>query len=314
MRHSLTDARLRTIPLPLEGQLEVWDTRIPGFGIRVSHGGAKAFILLYRFEGRARRLTLGRYPTINVVDARKLAHQALRSVALGSDPGAEKIRARRIPALEQFDGFVAHYIESYARPKNRTAHETERLLRREFVSNWRKRPITSIARQDVLLVLDRLMAGRSPPNGKPCSCGRAQTIQLGRRARCGGSVALCRHQHACESRHPRPGSFRRRTCCDLEEFDALACALRAIRSTARAHGATKERGRRNALGRDRCTRGLVVNRRTSKQVRPCARRSAIVMGAGHRHRDCEDKIETSFSGRNSDRTFQDFSRWKYPAG
>src|SRR5712691_4826487 len=153
MRHPLTDVRIRNLPLPKSGQFEVWDTRIPGFGMRVSHGGAMAFVLVYRFNGRSRRMTLGRYSTLTLSDARKLAHEALRAVALGSDPGAEKLRARRIPAVEKFDAFVTHFMESYARPKNRTAAETERLLRREFITEWGSRPIVGIAKHDVLAVL-----------------------------------------------------------------------------------------------------------------------------------------------------------------
>ena len=98
-KQALTDFAIRNIPSPNAGQCEIWDTRIPGFGVRVSHGGSKAFVLLYRFNGRPRRMTLGRYPTLSLADARVMAHEASRAAALGSDPGMEKIKARQIPAV-----------------------------------------------------------------------------------------------------------------------------------------------------------------------------------------------------------------------
>jgi integrase len=158
MRHGLTDLKIRNTPKPERGQYEIWDTRLPGFGVRVSHGGAKSYVLVYRFHGRNRRMTLGRCGILSLADARKLAHSNLRAVALGEDPGANKIRARRVPDIEKFDAFVTHYIETYARPNNRTASETERILRREFVRHWGARPIGGITKQDVLRVLDGIMS------------------------------------------------------------------------------------------------------------------------------------------------------------
>jgi integrase len=158
MRHGLSDLKIRNLPKPERGQFEIWDTRLPGFGVRVSHGGAKAFVLVYRFQGRSRRMTLGRYGILSLTDARRLAHETLRAVALGEDPAAARLKARRVPEIEKFDAFVAHYVQTYARPNNRTASETDRILRREFVRHWGARPIATITKQDVLGVLDGIMA------------------------------------------------------------------------------------------------------------------------------------------------------------
>ncbi len=153
----LTDAAVRSEVPPKSGQAEIWDSRIRGFGVRISSGGTKSFILLYRYNGRPRRMTLGRYPTLSLADARKLANDALYKLSHGTDPGAEKVRERRMPAIENFDAFVDHFIETYARRKNRSADETARLLRREFVAVWRSRPLREISKQDVAAVLDRIM-------------------------------------------------------------------------------------------------------------------------------------------------------------
>ena len=64
----LTDVALRKLCPPISGSLEVWDGKIPGFGVRVSPKGTKSFVLLYRHQGRPKRLTMGRpdYPDISV--------------------------------------------------------------------------------------------------------------------------------------------------------------------------------------------------------------------------------------------------------
>ncbi len=75
---ALTDMALRRISPPSSGSIEVWDGKIPGFGIRVSPKGTKSFILLFRVDGRARRLTIGRYPALSLAEARNLAKQCQR--------------------------------------------------------------------------------------------------------------------------------------------------------------------------------------------------------------------------------------------
>jgi len=53
--------------------------------VRVTPKGTKSFVLLYRSGGRQRRLTIGRYPTLSLSDARRKAQEALRDAALGGE-------------------------------------------------------------------------------------------------------------------------------------------------------------------------------------------------------------------------------------
>ena len=82
----------------------IYDTDIRGFGIRISPANAKGvtvktFFVEYRVKGlgrtgTAQRLTLGTFPSISVEAAREAAKLALAGVAQGSDPAAERKRAR----------------------------------------------------------------------------------------------------------------------------------------------------------------------------------------------------------------------------
>ncbi|HEX4569098.1 MAG TPA: Arm DNA-binding domain-containing protein, partial [Dongiaceae bacterium] len=85
-------ARLRR---PDVGQIDYFDDSLPGFGLRVSAGGRRAWVLLYRHGALKRRLTLGRYPDLPLAAARDKAKDHLREVAHGRDPAAEKAAGRK---------------------------------------------------------------------------------------------------------------------------------------------------------------------------------------------------------------------------
>ncbi len=158
----LTDVALRKLPPPASGSREVWDGRLPGFGVRVSAGGTKSFILLYRANGRPRRLTLGRYPVLSLAEARKAAQEALTSIAKGDDPAAEKKKAGKTHNPLAFETFAVEFIEKYAKPKNKDWRETHRLLKREFSCNWAGRDIRDITKSDITVVIDKIVARGSP--------------------------------------------------------------------------------------------------------------------------------------------------------
>jgi len=89
---ALTDVTLKTLPLPLKGQKSYWDAAVPGFGVRVSQGGAKTFVVL---DPRARvrvAESIGRYPRISLQDARQDARRRLAEATLGKG-SARPVRA-----------------------------------------------------------------------------------------------------------------------------------------------------------------------------------------------------------------------------
>ena len=74
MRQRLTDKRIRGLKAPAEGQLDIWDEILPGFGIRVGYGGRKAFIVGTRIKGKFRRITLKpSFPNLELAEARSRA-------------------------------------------------------------------------------------------------------------------------------------------------------------------------------------------------------------------------------------------------
>ena len=67
----LTDAVIKRLPLPTKGNRVHYD-EIGGFGVRVTAGGARSFVLNYVTRtGRERRLTLGGFPNWTVAMPRE---------------------------------------------------------------------------------------------------------------------------------------------------------------------------------------------------------------------------------------------------
>ncbi len=153
---------LRKLTSDGEDRIEVWDERIPGFGMRVSKAGTKTFMLMYRHRGRSRRLTLGRYPVLSLADARDKATAALRQVNGGTDPMLEA--EKRDDASYQFDVVVDDYVTRHCKVHNKpsTARESERELKKHFVSQWGKRDIRDIQPTHINAVIDKLMDDGTP--------------------------------------------------------------------------------------------------------------------------------------------------------
>ena len=51
-RKSLTAISVEKMKPPASGQVEVFDAGFPGFALRVSHGGSKAWAMFYRHDGQ----------------------------------------------------------------------------------------------------------------------------------------------------------------------------------------------------------------------------------------------------------------------
>ena len=132
-KQGLTDLVVKNAKAPERGQVDIWDDRIPGFGVRVTSQGTKTFVVMFRHDGRKKRMTLGRYPVVSLSDARKLAHDALNKVVHGTDPDEE----RRVRKRDAFATVVDEFVKYYCARHNRasTTHETERILRSRFIAS-----------------------------------------------------------------------------------------------------------------------------------------------------------------------------------
>ena len=122
---SLTDLQIKRLKTPEKGQKTYYDPGLPGFGVRVSQGGAKTFVVVYGKDRRRR--SLGRYPGLSLSEARNLAKRAQADIALDElKPSPDLPVVSFEAAREKF------LIDTEARTKPRTSDEYRRLLHRHF--------------------------------------------------------------------------------------------------------------------------------------------------------------------------------------
>jgi len=133
-------------------RIEIFDTCLPGFGVRIGVNGYKSFFCVTRHLGRMRRFTLGPYSRLSLADAREAARKKM-------------IEAQKnlplAPESQKLKDVIRQFIELYARPKNRGWRDSERLLLRNFKSLLEMQ-IRDIKRTHVVAVLDGIMARGTP--------------------------------------------------------------------------------------------------------------------------------------------------------
>ena len=176
VRKLLTDRYLRALPPAPPGQrVEVYDARLPGFGIRVSDtndvdpsrrgkAGRVTFILYCRFTpgAAATRRTIGVYgpDAMSLEEARRIAGEWRSLVARGVDPAVIEAERRAVEARERAlrirhsftvvaEAFIADKLA-----KERNGKVAERDLRNFFMAAWGERPVSEISTLDVLEIIN----------------------------------------------------------------------------------------------------------------------------------------------------------------
>jgi integrase len=152
---------------PKAERYEKWDDGRSGFGVRVSPEGRKSFVFMYRFGGKARRMTIGRYPALSLASARVLFAKAKELLDAGKDPGALALADKRQEReAETVKELVDEYLDRSAKSK-RSYAEIKRVLHREVLPAWGSRKAKSIARRDV-----RVLANGIADRGAPVMANR----------------------------------------------------------------------------------------------------------------------------------------------
>jgi integrase len=148
MAKTLTSKSVESAKPDPEQRSEIPDAAMPGLYLVVQPTGVKGWAFRYRFAGKPRKMTLGRYPALSLAEAREEARKAARSVAIGTDPGAAKIsdretgRNRVATLIEQFDQRHMRHLKSGAQAK--------RFLERFVIPAWGDRDVQTITKRDVL--------------------------------------------------------------------------------------------------------------------------------------------------------------------
>ena len=150
-----------------EARQEIPDALLPGLYLVIQPSGAKGWALRYRAAGKPAKLTLGKYPTLGLAEARQEAAAAARLVAAGGDPGAARKAAKAEEEAAARDT-VAAQVEAYYKrhlADLKSGDAAHAFLRRGPVAAWGDRPITAVTKRDVVEMIDAFVDKGSPLSG-----------------------------------------------------------------------------------------------------------------------------------------------------
>lgn len=137
---------------PASGRADYWDDEMPGFGLRVSEKGRKTWQVMYRVEGRKRRLSLGTYPGLSLELARDAAFEALQEVARGRDPA--RTRAAVTGSGFSFEALARAYLERHAKRHKKSWKLDQQMIEADLVPAWGRRGADSVSRADVIALIE----------------------------------------------------------------------------------------------------------------------------------------------------------------
>jgi integrase len=136
----------------------------------VTDQGRRSFVVVRRALGAASPTwtVLGQYPSLNLADARKAAREVLAELAQGKDMRTVKEEKRRAAAQavkETFSVVAEQFLKRHASGL-RSARMIESVVRQVLIPVWGDRPVTGIARRDVVELVENIIDRGGPSPGR----------------------------------------------------------------------------------------------------------------------------------------------------
>ena len=153
-KQKFSDGFIKRLKPQAERAYAVWDTRQPGLAVVVQPSGHRAFKFVYSFRSRPRWYHIGN-AVIPVADARRLAAGVMLKAIEGRDPAAEKKAERQ---GSTFAELAEAYVERYAKKKNKSWPQADKLVRKHLLPRWGKLQVANITRTDVKTMMTRIAA------------------------------------------------------------------------------------------------------------------------------------------------------------
>src|SRR6516162_4232502 len=142
-------------------QTDYFDENVSGLALRVSAKGVKAWTLHFTSPtGKRARITLGRYPSTSLANARALALDAKAAVADGRDP-------RGAGDEMTVNDLAARYVEIHASGL-RSADEIKRRIYRNIVPVIGNVKLSELHRRDATRVVDAVTKRNAPGEAMKC--------------------------------------------------------------------------------------------------------------------------------------------------
>lgn len=216
----------------------LWDAgdgALKGFGVRVKPSGAAAYFVQYRNkEARTRRLVVGKVGTLTPDEARTLAGDALKAVAKGGDPSAERHAVRG--AISVGDLCDLYLADAKGRVKASTLAMDKSRIETHVKPLIGRLTVRSLTSADVERMKASIVAGKTAKPRKEKGRGGVSTGGAGVAARTVGMVGTileyARQSLKLIKENPargvkRPADGKQRRFLKLEEITLLGKAMSA---------------------------------------------------------------------------------------
>jgi len=144
------------------GRIEIGDLKVQGLIFRITRTGLKTWSFIYRprtrkngkwVAGPQQRITLGRYPSISLKEAREVAMDYYEQVIAGEDPRQELREQER----QTFELVMTQFYEKSLVSRSKHPHLWMQRMRKHIPEEWLSRPIQDITRGDVHDLLDKVL-------------------------------------------------------------------------------------------------------------------------------------------------------------
>jgi integrase len=133
-----------------------------GFGVRVTAGGARAFVLNYRLRGREYRYTIGAWPDWSALKAVRTARDLRQRVDRGENPLEDRTPSPATATVASvLDDFVVQHVRNKNQPL-RSADEYESAFNRLVKPRIGKLGIYEVRRSHVIKMLDEIEEASGP--------------------------------------------------------------------------------------------------------------------------------------------------------
>jgi integrase len=149
MSKTLTQIGIDKIKAPSK-RSEIPDAGVKGLYLVVQPSGVKSFAYRYRYRGKTKKMTLGRFPKMSLSEARNAARDALHHVERGNNPQDYK------PAPEHFEAAFQEFLDRHI-SQNKSRYEVKRQFKHDLLPAFGKMPISEISKRDVIDLLDQVV-------------------------------------------------------------------------------------------------------------------------------------------------------------
>lgn len=147
----LTDAKIRSLPLPKKGRKKYADGG--GLSLLVSPAGSKVWYLRKRVDGKEQMISLGAYPAVSLADARRAAEEVGARLAMGLPPKEEP------KPVTTFGELVKEWLVLQAsRQSPAYVRDIGQRLARHVLPYLAGKPIPEISPRETLDILNRVCA------------------------------------------------------------------------------------------------------------------------------------------------------------